>query len=148
MKYSISFRQAVKDDVAFLLQLRIRTMTEHLSAAELTMTNQQHIVRIQEYFTDSQMILFNNDVVGLIKLAIKPTHLHIRQFQILPDFQGKGLSSKVITAVKKQAVKLQKPISLNVLLNNPARSLYLRHGFTIVDENPLEYQMQCSLLHC
>ena len=50
MKYSISFRQAVKDDIAFLLQLRIRTMTEHLAAADINMTNQQHIVRIQEYF--------------------------------------------------------------------------------------------------
>lgn len=148
MKISISFRQAIKDDIAFLLELRIRTMTEHFSAADISMTNQQHIERIQEYFTDSKIILVNNDAVGLIKLGVKPETLHIRQFQILPEFQGKGIGDKVLVAVKKKAVKLQRSISLNVLLKNPAKALYLRHGFTIVDENRLEYQMECALKDC
>jgi GNAT superfamily N-acetyltransferase len=71
--------------------------------------------------------------------------LHIRQLQILSTYQGKGIGSKVITVVKKRALQLQLPITLNVLLKNPARGLYLRHGFEVTNKNKLEFQLRCPL---
>jgi hypothetical protein len=37
------------------------------------------------------------------------------------------------------------PITLNVLINNPARGLYLRHGFQVEKKTRIEFQLRCPL---
>ena len=81
----------------------------------------------------------------MVSLKDTSKSLHIRQLQILPQYQGQGIGSKVLTVVKKRALQLQLPITLNVLLKNPARGLYLRHGFQIEGKNKIEFQMRCPL---
>ena len=44
--------------------------------------------------------------------------------------------------VKAQGIKLKRNVSLNVLLKNPAKILYEKHGFIVVGQNELEYQMK------
>ncbi|NQY88054.1 MAG: GNAT family N-acetyltransferase [Colwellia sp.] len=125
-------------------------MSAHLVQAKIKLTNEQHLERIKEYYYDSHIILRDRKPIGVLKMgivALKGTtkSLHIRQLQILPEFQGQGVGSKVLMVVKKKALQLQLPITLNVLLRNPARGLYLRHGFQIEGKNKLEFHMRCPL---
>jgi len=150
MKFTIGFRAVKHDDLDFLLKLRKKSMTKHLAAAKIKLTNEQHLERIKEHYYDSHIILRDRKPIGLLKMgvvALKGTSksLHIRQLQILPEYQGQGIGSKVLAVVKKRALQLQLPITLNVLLKNPARGLYLRHGFQIEGKNKLEFQMCCPL---
>lgn len=150
MKFTIGFRVAKHEDLDFLLLLRKKSMFKHLADAKIKLTKEQHLERIQEFYSDSHIILRNRKPIGLLKLGVvslKGTEksLHIRQLQILPEYQGQGVGSKVLTVVKKKALQLQLPITLNVLLKNPARGLYLRHGFQIDGKNKLEFQMSCPL---
>jgi N-acetylglutamate synthase-like GNAT family acetyltransferase len=143
-KVTIGFRQAQQSDIGYLLQLRKATMGEHLIVAGLNLSDQQHLERISEYFADSSIILMNKQPIGLIKLGVATDKLHIRQLQISPQFQGKGVGGKVLALVKEKAKELGLPLTLNVLLANPAISLYLRNGFTVTGQNQLEYQMRCE----
>ncbi len=150
MKFTIGFRSVKHEDLDFLLALRKKSMSKHLAQAKIKLTNEQHLERIKENYYDSHIILRDRKSIGLLKLgvvALKGTtkSLHIRQLQILPEYQGQGIGSKVLTVVKKRALQLQLPITLNVLLKNPARGLYLRHGFQIEGKNKLEFQMCCPL---
>jgi len=143
-KVTIGFRQAQQSDIAYLLQLRKNSMGKHLIAAGLNLSDQQHLERINECFVDSSIILLNKQPIGLIKLGVLPDKLHIRQLQISPEYQGKGVGGNVIALVKNKAKELKLPLTLNVLLANPAISLYLRHGFVVTGQNDLEYQMRCE----
>jgi len=150
MKFTIGFRNVADEDIDFLLQLRKQSMTEHLAKAKLKMTDEQHLKRIKEHYYESHIILRDRKPIGLIKfgvVALKGTSksLHIKQLQILPEYQGQGIGSKVLSVVKKKALQLQLPITLNVLLKNPARGLYLRHGFQIEGKNKIEFKMRCPL---
>ncbi|MBL0710096.1 MAG: GNAT family N-acetyltransferase [Colwellia sp.] len=150
MKFTIGFRNVADEDIDFLLQLRKQSMTEHLVKAKLKMTDEQHLKRIKEHYYESHIILRDRKPIGLIKfgvVALKGTSksLHIKQLQILPEYQGQGIGSKVLSVVKKKALQLQLPITLNVLLKNPARGLYLRHGFQIEGKNKIEFKMRCPL---
>jgi N-acetylglutamate synthase-like GNAT family acetyltransferase len=143
-KVTIGFRQAQQSDIPYLLQLRKDSMGEHLVSAGLNLSDQQHLERISEFFTDSSIILMDKQPIGLIKLGVLADKLHIRQLQISPQYQGKGVGSKVLALVKKKANELKLPLTLNVLLANPVISLYLRHGFIVTGQNELEYQMRCD----
>jgi ribosomal protein S18 acetylase RimI-like enzyme len=150
MRFTIGFRKVAHDDIDFLLKLRKKSMSEHLAKAKIKLTNEQHLERVKEYFYDSNLILRDRKPIGVIKMGVIAVNspiksLHIRQLQILPEFQGEGIGSKVLTIVKKRALQLQLPITLNVLLENPARGLYLRHGFQIEGKNKLEFKMRCPL---
>ncbi|MFB0980934.1 MAG: GNAT family N-acetyltransferase [Alteromonadaceae bacterium] len=143
-KVIIGFRQAQQNDIGYLLQLRKATMGEHLIEAGLNLSDQQHLDRVNEYFADSSLILMNKQPIGLIKLGVLPDKLHIRQLQISPQYQGKGIGGKVLGLVKVKAMELGLPLTLNVLLSNPVISLYLRNGFSVISQNVLEYQMRCE----
>lgn len=140
----VRFRQASFNDRLFLLKLRKVSMTEHLSNAGIELDDSVHMQRVDEYFSDSQIICYQERAIGLIKLGQFPHKIHIRQFQLLPQYHGLGIGSKVLELLKRKACERQLAISLNVLLNNPAKELYLRHGFIITGENELEYAMHWS----
>jgi len=142
MKFTVSFRKAIADDRSFLLKLRKASMNNHLIEAGIIMNDEIHLKRIDEFFNDSYIICQNERSVGLIKFAVKPYNLHIRQFQIIPEYQGRGIGGYVLNVLKKKAKERALPITLNVLLKNPALKLYQRHGFVIEGENELEYQMR------
>jgi len=145
MKATISFRSADNGDIEFLLNLRKLSMGQHLRDAGLKLTDEYHMARIQEHFKDSSIIMCNGQDIGLLKLGVLPQSLHIRQFQLMPEFQGKGIGARVLELVKRRAFKLRLPVTLNVLHKNPAKHLYERHGFVVESENKLEYAMCCPL---
>lgn len=150
MRFTIGFRKVKHEDIDFLLNLRKKSMSAHLAKAKIKLTNEQHLERIKEHYYDSHIILRDRKPIGVLKMGVvaltgTKKSLHIRQLQILPEFQGQGVGSKVLTVVKKRALQLQLPITLNVLLKNPARGLYLRHGFQIEGKNKLEFHMRCPL---
>lgn len=138
----ISFRQANESDRGFLLSLRKASMNDHLIEAGIVLNDQQHLQRIDEFFSDSHLILRDNEPIGLLKLGLFSDRIHIRQFQILPNFHGLGIGSLILTMVKRKAIEKQVSITLNVLLDNPAKQLYLRHDFIVSGVNELEYQMR------
>lgn len=116
-------------------------MEEHLQRAGIFYTDEQHQARVYEHYDDSNIIYLGNEPIGLIKLGLFDTSIHIRQFQLLPTYQGKGIGSKVINLIKKKAVQKNKPITLCVLLENPVLSLYLREGFEITKSDELQHYM-------
>lgn len=141
MKSKLSFRKATSADVAFLYELRLQTMAAHLKVAGIAMNKAKHMARIEEAFADSYLILYKEGPIGLIKLGIVAGNLHIRQFQIMPYAQNKGIGTQVLKVVKAKGAELNLNISLNVLLKNPVKALYEKHGFKQVSVNDLEYQM-------
>jgi len=150
MEHTISFRKAENKDIDFLLILRKKSMIKHFITSGIKMSEEQHLELINENFFQSNLILYNRKPIGLLKMGATEVgnlakSLHISQFQILPKYQGKGIGSKVLKVVKKRALYLHLPITLNVLLNNPARALYLRHGFQIKNKNRIEFLMICPL---
>lgn len=142
----VSFKRATFNDRAFLLNLRKVSMDEHLKKAGICLNDAGHMQRIDEHFDDSYIISIQDLAIGLVKLGQFPDRIHIRQFQLLPKYHCVGIGSKVLELIKRKAKEKQLDISLNVLVDNPAKQLYLRHGFRVVSVNELEFQMswQCQ----
>jgi ribosomal protein S18 acetylase RimI-like enzyme len=141
-KSTIAFKLASEIDKNFLLALRKSSMDDHLITAGIVLNDQQHMQRIDEFFSDSHLILRNNQRIGLLKLGMFSDRIHIRQFQLLPDCHGLGIGSLILNMLKRKAITKQVSITLNVLLDNPAKELYLRHDFVVTGVNELEYAMR------
>ena len=142
MKATIHFKKAEQNDKGFLLKLRKESMDEHLRKAGITMSDHQHFARIEEFFEDSYVIYQGENRIGLIKLSCIQNRYHIRQLQLIPSCQNQGIGSNLLTLLKSKASEKGLPITLNVLLNNPALNLYQRHGFVIESKTDVDFQMR------
>jgi ribosomal protein S18 acetylase RimI-like enzyme len=90
---------------------------------------------------DFQIVELAGAAVGVIGIREADDALHLVELQILPERQGQGLGSALLSLQLERARALQKPIQLRVLLQNRARSLHERFGFRIVDRDETHYSM-------
>lgn len=123
---ALTFGAATEADIPFLLELRRQTMSEHLRLSGIEPSESEQRERVLASFDCAEIILLSGAPVGLLKVVRSPDNWDLVQIQILPEKQGKGFGSTI----------------LSVLKANPARHLYERLGFRIVGENAQAYDMQ------
>lgn len=137
----IELTKAKDADKQFLLHLRKSTMADHLKAAGLFLSDNDHMDRVQFQFENAFIIVSGNQRLGLLKYLDQEKEMEILQLQILPVHQGKGIGKQVIDFLTLKGEKENKNLRLKVLKQNPARHLYERNGFTIVDKDDYEFYM-------
>jgi ribosomal protein S18 acetylase RimI-like enzyme len=138
---NVDFRQAKKSDIEFLTDLRMRTMNIHLKKVGWPLDEQSHLDRILYRFDAAKIVSVENTDVGLLKSYCDKLGWNIVQIQISPEYQGKGIGSKIIRNILEQAEGDGLDVTLSVLKGNPAKELYRKLGFVTVSESDAEYTM-------
>ena len=138
---NIDFRQAKESDIEFLTDLRMRTMNIHLKKVGWPIDEQSHLDRILYRFDAAKIVSVENTDVGLLKSYCDESGWNIVQVQISPEYQGKGIGSKIVRSILEQAEGDGRDVTLSVLKENPAKDLYRRLGFVTVSENDAGYTM-------
>ena len=138
-----TFRKAEESDFDYLLQLRRLTMDDYLLQNGLDISDKEHTFRIKYNFDDAKIILVDGVEAGLFKASYtaQNSQWYIYQIQIHPDYQGLGIGRKLIINLCEQALKDNASVGLSVLKSNPAKRLYDRLGFTVIDSNSSEFEM-------
>jgi ribosomal protein S18 acetylase RimI-like enzyme len=80
--------------------------------------------------------------VGAIAVERHDTHIQIEDLYILEEFQNQGIGTSIILDIIKEAHQSYKPVRLRVLSSSPARILYERLGFVVVQTTPQRYFME------
>ena len=81
------------------------------------------------------------ELAGFLDLDEQGDSVDIAALELAPRWQRHGIGSAIIRAVQARAAELERPVTLQVLKVNPARSLVERLGFRQVGETDTHYQM-------
>ncbi|MBW3567358.1 MAG: GNAT family N-acetyltransferase [Proteobacteria bacterium] len=138
----MQLKQATEHDKPFLLELRKSTMVEHLEAMGLYLTEEQHVARSEEHFDCIHIVECRGRRTGMVKTREVGQSFEIRQLQVLPEFQGKGIGRAVMQLFIESARSRGKTIVLTVLKKNPAKRLHEKLGFCVVGEDDHEFHMR------
>lgn len=92
--------------------------------------------------SSGEIILWNGDAVGFLAKGIFPDHVFLSELQLLPEYQGRGVGTRIIRQIQEEAAQLKRPIRLQVLRENKARELYERLGFTTSGETGTHVLME------
>jgi ribosomal protein S18 acetylase RimI-like enzyme len=141
---NISKRKAEQQDLHFLLALRKATMNAHLLASSMSVSDANHLQRIQLEFESAEIVESAGRPVGLMKVTRRDRSWELIQLQLLPHLQGLGIGSKLIDALLQEAHSAGASVALSVLKSNPARHLYARHGFVVCGESAQSFEMICE----
>lgn len=142
MNIEIQYRKASESDLDFLLDLRMKTMNEHYANSSLPTDRESTLQRVLYQFEKANIILLNNEAIGLLKIDRSKDKIEVLQLQVDPSQQGKGLGKTILKEIIEEALSSQQSVVLSVLKTNKAQNLYSSLGFVTIDENEHSYIME------
>ncbi|MBP1167466.1 MULTISPECIES: GNAT family N-acetyltransferase [unclassified Chryseobacterium] len=142
MSTSLIYRKATDNDIDYLLDLRMKTMNPHYETSGLSTDRETTLQRVLYQFEKADIILLDNQPIGLLKVDRTFTNIEVLQLQIDPSQQGKGLGKKILSDILEEASLAGKTVSLSVLKTNKAQHLYTSLGFKITGEDEYSYFME------
>lgn len=141
----ISYRPMTDLDLPFVEALYASTR-----AAEVAMTGwppeiqkaflaQQHRAQHHHYrhfYAAAEWLIVERDGAPMGRLYIEelPRFLHVIDVSLVPESRGRGIGAAIFADVGEMARGLGKKVSIHVEVNNPARRLYDRIGFRLVED--------------
>jgi ribosomal protein S18 acetylase RimI-like enzyme len=152
MLESISLRAATPEDEAFLLNLYAGTRSAELAVLALddlqkwAFLKMQYNAQTQQYLmsypnADNGIILLGEEAVGRLIVDRTEHELTLVDISLLPERRGFGIGTHLIIELLNEALETSRPVRLHVLQTNPAKKLYERLGFTVVNSDELYCEM-------
>lgn len=89
-----------------------------------------------------RIINFDSQDVGVFKVCDGGDHIEIVEIQLLPEYQSRGIGSRVLQIELALAKQSRTPVRLRVLKANRAQALYVRLGFKLIGTNETHVFMQ------
>ena len=131
-----TLRPATVDDIDFIYDLRVKTMKPFFDG---TLGGNEAKVREKaaDELTNAEIVMIGQKRVGVIKVIPRADELHFHQMQILPEHQKGGIGAELVRRVIIRSEISNKPITLFVMKNTPAKRLYEQFGFSVT--NDFEY---------
>lgn len=150
---NVVLRDIAASDADFLFELYRDTRKDEMAdwgwtkEQEDSFVRLQYSARLQSYaaqFPDAHdsMILLDDEVIGRILVAELTEEFRLVDIALLPRKQGRGIGTMMIQRLLESARGSGKPVRLHVGVLNPARELYIRLGFQIVQENGGHFLME------
>ena len=116
-------------------------MSEYLTASGEHLTMRDHRARVLQDFNCISIIELNGKRVGMMKVVKYPSYQELVQIQFSPSHQNQGLGTRLLKQMIDAAERADKAIALSVLKVNPAKRLYERLGFEVIEEVTHSYRM-------
>ena len=140
----IKLRQATLADTKFLWDAFRASMKDYITQTrgEWNEQREEYQLRHQLDLSAAQVICGNNLEVGFIIAPIKDSAREIHTICIVPEHQNRGVGTEVIRSVIAEGGTQKMPLYLSVLKVNPARRLYERLGFEVIEETKHHFRMK------
>jgi ribosomal protein S18 acetylase RimI-like enzyme len=139
----IEMRQATADDIKFVSDVFRVSMKDYITRTrgEWDEQREEAQFRNQLDLLTTQVVHANDLAVGFIMAPIKDGVRWIHTICIVPEHQNKGIGTEVLGRVITQAREQKISLYLSVLKVNPARRLYERLGFGVIEETKHHFKM-------
>ena len=141
----LTFRCITEADLPLLSAIYASTRIEELAvtqwseaekAAFLDMQFRHQHAHYQTYYPDADwlVVMHGEAEIGRLYIERWPTQHRIIDIAFLPVHRGKGFGTALLSDVIDEAMAIGRAVSIHVEKNNPARRLYLRLGFDVVED--------------
>ena len=89
-----------------------------------------------------EILICDGAPCGYLGVDFLPEEIDLREIVILPEFQGRGLGSTILSELRDRSESARVPVRLRVLQKNRAAALYRRFGFGECGRTSTHFLMQ------
>jgi ribosomal protein S18 acetylase RimI-like enzyme len=133
-KSAIALRQATTADAEFCYQLHKAAMGEYITTIwgwdeQVQRGFHQRAFNPHRW----QIITAGQAGIGMLDVDYRPGEIYLARIEIQPGHQGRGIGTRIISALLEEAERQGQDLVLDVLtVNRRAQALYRRLGLTEV----------------
>lgn len=138
----LGLRPATADDTSFLMSLFASTRSDELALLASDQNLRESFIAMQfeaqrRSFppADHQIILWQERPIGRTLINRSDEAFHLVDISLLPEARNAGIGSHLISELLQEAKEAGKPVTLHVVISNPAKRLYERLGFKEIEDN-------------
>jgi ribosomal protein S18 acetylase RimI-like enzyme len=144
---TIKLRAATNADNEFCYQLHKAALGPYVSAIWGWDEEKQRASHARAFNPDRWQIITDDGAdIGMLDVVYRPDEIYLGRIEICPDHQGRGIGTRLISALMTEATQKGQALTLEVLtVNERAHALYLRLGMTEVGrhgENNIKIDMR------
>jgi GNAT superfamily N-acetyltransferase len=146
----VSTRTAEPSDAAFAYSAREAAMREYEIAAWGHWNVDQAQSQVSEDIAAGRTKVIQlghapeHIDVGVMRVDLYPTHIHLDQLFLLPPYQSLGIGTYLLHALQQEARTKSLRLTLWVLRVNPALRFYERLGFQVIQETAASLRLQSA----
>jgi len=145
MDGELTLRSAVADDDAFQYALYASTRAEELALTGWSDAQKEEFTRMQFaaqtshyriHYPDAVWNIILHDGVRAGRLIVdrREGEIGIIDISLVPEFRGRGIGTRMLRNLFGRAWEERRIVSIHVEKFNPARRLYDRLGFRLVED--------------
>jgi GNAT superfamily N-acetyltransferase len=151
--HSVTLRRITGADESFLRQVYASTRVDELALTDWTdeqktlfidmQFDAQHF-HYQKYYPEGSFLIIEVDETPAGRLYVSRWENEIRIIDIvlLPEFRGRGIGTSLLQDLLDEARRMGKTASIHVERINPARRLYERLGFEVIEDKEIYLLME------
>ena len=133
---TVSLRPATPRDMEFLHRVHREAMRPHVERTWGAWDEADQRRRFDESTDPAthEIIEFEGAPVGCQWVRRHSDAFELVRLYLLPEFQGRGIGTQLVSALCEKAARQGLPVKLRVMRVNEAQRLYRRLGFAVVGE--------------
>ncbi len=141
------------EDAEFLYRVYASTREDEFSSMGWDPSQQEQFLRFQFRIQDVQyrqnypkasfyVICIEGEPSGRLYLDRGPAEYRVIDISLLPACRHRGIGTLILQGIIAEAEAAALPVKLSVVMDNPARHLYERLGFTVTGDNGVYLSME------
>lgn len=147
---TVTRRPVQEDDLPFLLVVYGSTRAEEM--AQLPWSDDQKSAFLksqlesqQTYYAqvfpsaDREVLLVDGEPAGRFYVDRGEDEIHVIDIALLPPFRNRGIGSRLLGEILAEGARTGVKVTIYVEKNNPAKRLYQRLGFEVIDQDDVYY---------
>jgi GNAT superfamily N-acetyltransferase len=125
---AIRLRQAEATDADFIYRVVEATMRDYVEQIWGSFSEDYNRKNTAESIAAGicSVIEWEGQDIGVLAVERQPSHIQLAQIYVLPSHQRRGIGTRLIRDLVREARESGRPLRLRVLSVNPARRLYER----------------------
>src|SRR3954452_21429239 len=145
---NLSFRQATDDDRDYLFRLKDASVRPYVEQTYGPWDEARQRRLFEEHIRPwaTRIVLVDGREAGMMEILPEDAgspRVHLANIWLAPEYHGRGIGTRLVTDLVREAHARGVSVTLNVFKVNPARRLYERLGFVVIGETATQYQMAC-----
>ncbi len=141
----VTLRAASPADACFVDELTRSVMAKYVAQTWPNPADQEAYFLKNRFVCDTtQIIQYNGRDIGRFTVMWTEAAAIIDNIHLLPEYHGSGIGKTLIEETLQEAHDKRKYVELQVLIVNPAQSLYRRLGFETVRKDNERLYMRTS----
>ena len=138
----VALRPAINRDFDFCRGLYFDEMKWIIEELHLDRAAQEVGFKEQWDPTQVRVVAFDGVDIGWLQTVTRHDEFFIAQLFVARAFQRRGIGTELMKRLIEEAERAEQSMRLEVVKINPARRLYERLGFRVIDEDERKFHMK------